>query len=341
MVQNVSTGTFLANQARGRDVALPFALCFTSFCVFAALLISWKPIQLSIATVFFFAGPHNWMEFRYFLARMPARWGKSRLFYSIGLGGMVFLTLAYAVIFALGQSWYLNPVAQTICFSIWDTAMLLWLCTLIFLRGRQRKGRDWSWVFAAGLAMSAFAWLAPLWFSLGLVYLHPLVALWFLDRQLKRTRPHWRRAYHFCLALLPFILVVMWTQTAHQANLDNSDALSWRITQHAGAGILTGISSYFLVASHVFLETVHYGVWLVLIPLAGISGSVWSTKGIPLAVHRDGWPTAVKLALAFGVFAVLVLWVSFGVNFTTTRDIYFTIAIAHVLAEVPFLIRLL
>jgi hypothetical protein len=124
-------------------------------------------------------------------------------------------------------------------------------------------------------------------------------------------------------------------------NLDNSDALSWRITQHAGAGILTGISSYFLVASHVFLETVHYGVWLVLIPLAVKSGSVWSTKGIPLAVHRDGWPKTVKLALAFGVFAVLVLWVSFGVGFTTTRDIYFTVAMAHVLAEVPFLIRLL
>jgi hypothetical protein len=38
---------------------------------------------------------------------------------------------------------------------------------------------------------------------------------------------------------------------------------------------------------------------------------------------------------------VAVLWLGFSVNYTATRDIYFTVAIAHVLAEAPFLLRML
>ena len=45
--------------------------------------------DFSIATIFLFAGPHNLMEFRYFAARMPVRWGRSRLYYSVGIGGVV------------------------------------------------------------------------------------------------------------------------------------------------------------------------------------------------------------------------------------------------------------
>lgn len=41
----------------------------------AAALAGWAPLGFSVVTVFLFAGPHNWLEFRYFLNRMPARWG--------------------------------------------------------------------------------------------------------------------------------------------------------------------------------------------------------------------------------------------------------------------------
>jgi hypothetical protein len=37
---------------------------------------------------------------------------------------------------------------------------------------------------------------------------------------------------------------------------------------------------------------------------------------------------------------VVVLWVCFGLDYSTTRDIYFTVAMLHVLAEVPFLLRM-
>jgi len=38
---------------------------------------------------------------------------------------------------------------------------------------------------------------------------------------------------------------------------------------------------------------------------------------------------------------VLVLWIGFAADYTATRDLYFTIAIAHVLAEAPFLLKML
>jgi hypothetical protein len=342
-MQHIESGNIIAvrHSVEPRSPSV-FAGVWLSFSLFSALLISWKPLQFSIITVFLFAGPHNWMEFRYFLQRMPARWGRLKLFYTTGLGGVVLLTMAYIALYVLGQSWYLNEVAWTVSIALWNSCLILWVCRLLDLRGRERVGRDWSWIWAAGFALCALAWFAPLWFSLGLVYLHPLVALLFFDRQLKRTRPGWRKAYHLCLAALPVLLVLMWTQLARTNGLPYADDLSWRITQHAGAGILTGISTRLLVATHVFLEMIHYGVWLVLMPLAASgASSLWRTNRIPLEAHRAGWPRAVRAALLLGIFIVLVLWSGFIFDYTTTRDIYFALAMAHVLAEAPFLIRLL
>jgi hypothetical protein len=49
----------------------------------------------------------------------------------------------------------------------------------------------------------------------------------------------------------------------------------------------------------------------------------------------------VPTVLAFGVFVVAILWFGFSLDYATTRDVYFTVAIAHVLAEAPFLLRTL
>jgi len=47
------------------------------------------------------------------------------------------------------------------------------------------------------------------------------------------------------------------------------------------------------------------------------------------------------VALALGALAVVVLWGGFMVDYTTTRDLYFAFAIAHVMAEFPFLIKMM
>ena len=49
----------------------------------SAVIAGWLPLQVSVITVFLFAGPHNWFELRYFLMRLPLRFGKSRNFFLV------------------------------------------------------------------------------------------------------------------------------------------------------------------------------------------------------------------------------------------------------------------
>jgi hypothetical protein len=45
--------------------------------------------------------------------------------------------------------------------------------------------------------------------------------------------------------------------------------------------------------------------------------------------------------MVLGTAVVGLLWLGFTIDYSTTRDIYFTLSIAHVLAEAPFLLRML
>lgn len=177
--------------------------------------------------------------------------------------------------------------------------------------------------------------------DLGLVYLHPLVALWFLDRELGKQRPAWQPAYRKMLALVPLLLGLLWWKLAGTPDLPGTDALTTRITHHAGADILSGVSTRLLVATHVFLESLHYAVWLLAIPLVASLSTPWRVERIPLA-HRGGvWRKLVIGILAVGAAAVVLFWAGFLTDYPLTRDVYFTVAMLHVLAEVPFLLRLL
>jgi hypothetical protein len=307
----------------------------------SAALASWLPLQVSIVTVFLFAGPHNWFELRYFLMRLPARFGRSRNFFAVAFAGIFFLTIAYVSLPALyyanlwsGSNW---PSAM----ATWNTLLLLWIGALVILRGKQNSSRDWSWAMSVVFALCAINWLAPELFSLAIVYAHPLVALWFLDRHLRRNRPEWLRTYHRCLIVLPLLIVGMIWQLGHTSPLSDDNGLFWRITQHAGANLLPNVSSHMLVSVHVFLEMLHYAVWIIALPLIGATGAVWNVKTIPLARRRGGFPKLIAAVLVCGVFVVAMLWFGFSVNYAATRDVYFAVAIAHVLAEAPFLLRMI
>ena len=330
-----------------------FAGILIACACLSALLASWLPLQFSVVTVFLFAGPHNWFELRYFLMRLPVRFGKSRNFFLTAFIGIGFLTVAYVALPVLHSFSLLPDNAWPTILASWNTLLLFWLGALVWMRGKQKPRSDWSWAIPVTLGVCSLNWLAPEFFSLGIVYLHPLVALWFLDRHLRRTRPQWLRAYRHSLCLLPLLLVGMIWQLARTPALPDDNGLFWRITQHAGAQLLPNISSHVLVATHVFLEMLHYGVWLIALPLIApvaksASGSatqrrsaIWDLRTVPLACHPRGFPKLVATALAFGVFLVAILWVGFSVDYATTRDVYFTVAIAHVLAEAPFLLKML
>ena len=330
------------------------------------------PLQFSIVTVFLFAGPHNWFELRYFLMRLPVRFGKSRTFFITAFAGIGLLTITYVAMPLLYNFGAWSEGAWSTVLASWNTLLLLWLGILVWLRGRQTTKRDWFWAIPAALGLSSLNWIAPEFFSLAIVYFHPLVALWFLDRHLRRSRPQWLATYRRCLCLVPVLLAGIVWQLSNAPSLADDNGLFWRITQHAGAQLLPNVSSQMLVAVHLFLEMLHYGVWIVALPLIGPSAklatgakikrevqevpspvtplqlvhttkphSIWDVNRIPLARHPRGFPRLITAMLLMGLCVVIVLWAGFSMDYATTRDIYFTVAIAHVLAEAPFLLKMI
>jgi hypothetical protein len=336
-------GAWPAAQPAQRITVSPrmFAAMLVASACLSATLASWLPLQVSIITVFLFAGPHNWFELRYFLMRLPARFGRSRNFFAVAFAGIFLLTIAYVSMPALYYANVWSGANWPDAIATWNTLLLLWVGALVILRGKQNSQRDWFWALPVVFALCAINWLAPERFSLAIVYIHPLVALWFLDRHLRRTRPEWLRTYHRGLILLPLLIAGMLWQLGRTSSLVDDNGLFWRITQHAGADLLPNVSSHMLVSVHLLLEMLHYAVWIIALPLIGGTGAVWSVRTIPLARRRDGFPKLIAAVLVFGLFVVALLWFGFSVNYAAMRDVYFAVAIAHVLAEAPFLLRMI
>jgi hypothetical protein len=318
----------------------PFALAALAVACLSAFLSGWLPLGFSIVTVFLFAGPHNWLELRYFMGRMPARWGRLRGYFLLAFAGILGLTAAFAALPLVADRYAWQEEGYLLANALWNSAFVLWVATLVHLRSRQNPRRDWSWVWPAAFLLIAFTWMDPLVWGLGLVYAHPLVAFWVLDRELRRSRPQWRRAYHIILLAVPVLLGILWLKLANAPRLPGEDALTLRITQHAGSDVLTGVSNHLLVATHTFLEMLHYGIWVVVIPLIAYRARPWKLD-VPLARRSLSWRRGLLIVLGIGIVVVLLLWGCFLADYPLTRDVYFTVALLHVLAEVPFLLRAL
>src|SRR5437016_8881262 len=129
--------------------------------------------------------------------------------------------------------------------------------------------------------------------------------------------------------LLPLLIAAMLWQLSRTSSLADDNGLFWRITQHAGAELLPSVSSHVLVSTHVFLEMLHYGVWIVALPLIGATGAIWNVKTIPIAQHPRGFPKLIATVMVLSFFIVALLWLGFSVNYSVTRDVYFTVAMAH------------
>lgn len=318
-----------------------FAAAAVAVIVAACLLAGWAPLGFSIVTVFLFAGPHNWLEARYMLTRMPARWGPLTAYFTLGIAGVLVLSASIAAVRWIPDWWNWDGNSWRTAYAIWNTALIGWIATLALLRSRQNPRRNWAWIVPAAFLLVAANWLEPIAWALVLVYVHPLVALWFLDREIGRSQPEWRTAYRGALLLVPVCLGALWWNLWNSPSLPGNDLLTMQITQHAGGGILEGVSTHLLVSTHTFLEMLHYGVWIVAIPLVSVRMAPWNLANVPLARRSSGWRWVIGGAVATGVVVMLMLWGGFIADYPLTRDIYFTVAMLHVLAEVPFLLRLL
>ncbi|MFO0902454.1 MAG: hypothetical protein U0939_05600 [Pirellulales bacterium] len=303
--------------------------------------VAWAPLGVSIVAVFLCAGPHNWLEVRYFLGRIPGRLGPLAPFTALGVGGVTALTLTF-IAMSLGArygDW--SAERLTLVVALWNTALIGWLLTLALWRQRIPPRRDWPWLVPAALLLLALNWYAPYLVNLSLVFLHPVVALVFLDRELARARSPWLAAYRRALWAVPICLGAMAWLQRDASPLVGQDMISMQIQQHVGADLLPGVSPRLLVTWHAYLELLHYGVWIAAVPAIAVKAAPWQVAQAPLARRS---PLMRRLLTAFvlaGGVLVAALWGGFCVDYGATRDLYFTIAIFHVIAEGPMLLRVL
>lgn len=335
VVERTTTSLPARDGADVRAATIFAALCVGAI-VSAATLAGLAPIGLSIFAVFLFAGPHNWMEFRYFLSRMPSRWGSRSTFYRTALVGCLALSLAFVGVAVASRTLSLTPTAASLSSSLWMSGLIAWLATLGTMRVRERQG-DPTWIIGLALVGVGFAWLFPGYGELALVFLHPCVALVFFDRLLRRHRPAWRPIWRGAMALVPMAVLGFAAIAVWSPPLQGTDAMTARLTSQAGAGFLPFVSPRFLVSTHAFLELLHYGVWIVAAPLL-VRGQVpWNVDLTPLAKSACSWKWALRVVVYGGALAAVALWLCFFANYGLTRDVYFTVAIVHVLAEFAFL----
>lgn len=311
------------------------------FTAASAILAGLFPMGFAILIVCLFAGPHNWAELRFLLARTPTGMGPLRPYFLVAAAGVAAISagsvgIAYAAGIP-GVSY--DHILRA--FSIWSTGFVLWVLVLVWMREGQKPVRSWPAARPVGLALIVLAWFDPPTFSFVLVYGHPLVSLWILDRELYRRKSPARAIYRGCLASVPlFVGLIAWL-VGNPAPLANVDAHTRGILIQGGANLFPLLPDVFCVAVHAFLEMLHYGVWLVAFPLASegslraVLDPAWLSNRFPKA------RTLIRLLLAFSTLMVLVLWISFCVDPAWTRQIYFTLAVIHVISEIPALLRMI
>lgn len=318
--------------------AAGFAAVCTMIALPAFLLPIFAPLGYSIAAVFLFAGPHNWAEFRFFVARMPARWGRLSAYFLTGIGGVVLLGGARVALAVSSHTGYWSDELHEFATTLWLACLAVWVGVLFSIRSFESGCLRLRWALPACLVLAALACWYPIHCFFALVYLHPLIAFVFLDRELKMWKPEWRRTYHLFLCTLPFLLAGLYWSLKSAHPLVAKDRVSFQIIFHAGGGHLD-LSAHFLVAAHAALETLHYGVWLLAMPYLSYRGAPWSLKSVALARRSVTIKKILCTVFLLGALAVLLLWIAFWMDYGITRDVYFTIAIFHILAEFPFLVR--
>ena len=286
-------------------------------------LIGNYPVLVATLSVAFLAGPHNYMEARYLLSRLPGRAGKLRPYfvwsaYGVALLGVFSLLLPF---FGSGLS-----------LRCWNAALIAWVAGLAVLRRREHPRRAWPWVEPLGLFVCGLMWAQPQAFTLFLVLGHPLLSLVILGRELHAFRRPERRYYPQLLAAVPVGLMVLLVWLFSGGMTGPSEIRSF---------FLASPGSPLFLAIHTYLELIHYIVWIGLLPLLAQLTQRGNLKVYPILKKSAGRLRAARLFLVLGAVLACLLWWGFTQDFELTRDLYFRVAIFHVLVEFPFLMRLL
>ena len=286
-----------------------------------AAAVSQAPLAVAVTSVALFAGPHNWMEIRYLLGRLPNRTGKLRQYFLTSSVGVLLLGLGSLAVLWLNSA---------LTLSLWNSALVLWVGYLLRLRSRENPPRNWWWLEPVLLFLLGWVWYSPYSFSLTLILGHPLLALVILERELHAFRRPELKLYRALLASIPVGLTVLWFLLSRESAVSQLNNLQG-----------SRVTSTWLLGTHTYLELLHYGVWIFALPLLGVVTKRDKLEVYPFLKKAPQRLKAVRWILTCGILLGVALWLGFYLDFERTRDLYFELAIFHVLIEFPFLVRLI
>lgn len=294
-------------------------------CLVLALLgflISLDPFVAAALSVGFLAGPHNWMEVRYLLGRLPGRAGKLKTYFYVSAVGTTLLGVSSILL-----PWF----ASSLALRVWNLTLIAWVVGLASLRRTENPRRDWPWLEPCALAIAGIMWLYPQLFTLALVFGHPLLALLILDKELHAFRRAERAVYRQVLWAVPFGMMVLVFSLSQRHLFLPSDLVSFFT--------LSDQTPIFL-AAHTYLELLHYAVWIGALPLLAKLTKRNSLETFPVLKKNESRLNWAKGGLVLGALVAGVLWWGFTQDYEMTRELYFRVAVFHVLIEFPFLVRL-
>lgn len=310
------------SSARSGHSVLPGLLALIALSSLGSL-IAWAPVACATLSVAFLAGPHNLMEARYLLGRLPGRMGKLRPYFLVSLAGVVTLGLT---------SLALPFIAGELPLRIWNSALIAWVAALAMLRRREHPRREWPWLEPAALLLLGMMWGWPNLFTMLLVFGHPLLALLILGRELHAFRRPERHLYPQLMAAVPVGMLVLVSGLQLNGIMAGPEIRSF-FTLSTGSPLF--------LAAHTYLELLHYAVWIGALPLLASVTRRQSLELFPALRKSSKRLLAARLFLLLGCGVAALLWWGFTVDFETTRELYFRLAVFHVLVEFPFLLRLL
>lgn len=301
--------------------AIGTKILFGLFFLGLGLLIAKAPLAVATISVGFLAAPHNWMEIRYIIGRLPGKLGKLRTYFWTSIIGIGLLGLS---------SFSLPFFFSDIAYSVWNTLLVLWVTRLAQLRSQEHPRRSWPWLEPLALLVLALIWAYPMIFTLALVLGHPIMAILILGRELHAFRRPELATYRI------FVIAVAIGAMGLLASLFLDASTS---AGEIGSFMRVSADTPLFIAIHAYLELVHYMIWIGILPWLASATGRGSLKMMP-ALRKSAlrlW--GARLLLMGGACLAVLFWWGFHTNYYLAYSLYFQIAIFHVLVEFPFVLR--
>ena len=297
------------------------------FVVAAAAVASFAPLATYAISLAAFGMVHVLSEVRYVDERFRLRLGQGLV---VGVLGLLAVIVGWRAWVAFGGS--VGGATPQIELAL---VLVLALTALVALRHAGLGAALIATAVVVSIAIGAYA--APLTTLVILAVLHNLTPIGFLAERLRGAQR--RRALAACVGVFAVVPALIGTGLLSEAwvaiGLSPAEGSFWRIGElhdHIGVFVPPALQltegAVDLFAAAVFLQVMHYGTVIHVLPRLGADDA-----GEP----ATAWPGRRPFAIVLGVVAAVSL-LGFAFSFTDARRIYGVFAAFHAWLEVPILL---